>query len=94
MIQSFQCKETEKVFNLAIWKYVKILHAGDSFTSERISKYREKGVEDLYFKTSDRKKFIRLNNYVSEKIIANKDVAVDTKMKMVMQLKILRLGIK
>jgi putative nucleotidyltransferase with HDIG domain len=65
-------------------RYVKILHAGDTFSSERIKKYRdEKGVEYLYFNNSDRKKFIQFNNLVAQKLISNEKVASQTKISLV-----------
>jgi DNA-binding NtrC family response regulator len=40
-------------------KYLKILHTGDTFSKERLDKYKnEKKVESLYFHNNDRRKFI------------------------------------
>ena len=56
-------------------KYLKILHTGDTFSKERLDKYKnEKKVDVLYFHNSDRKKFIQYNNFLSKKIIANENV--------------------
>lgn len=56
-------------------RYVKILHAGDAFTKERIDKYKnDKGVKELFFHNSDRRKFIQYNNYLTKKILSNKAV--------------------
>jgi putative nucleotidyltransferase with HDIG domain len=64
-------------------KYLKILHAGDSFSKERIDKYiNEKSIEFLYFKEHDRKKYIRFCNHLARKILGNKKA--DTKMKVAM----------
>ncbi|RPJ78718.1 MAG: HD domain-containing protein, partial [Alphaproteobacteria bacterium] len=58
-------------------KYLKILHAGDTFSKERIDKYKnEKKIENLYFHNSDRRKYIQYNNHLAKKFIANKDVPV------------------
>lgn len=65
-------------------KYVKILHAGDSFSKERIDKYKnEKKVEYLYFHNDDRKKFMRMVNYVAEQSIDNSKVSTAVKVKLV-----------
>ncbi len=51
-------------------RFVKILHAGDQFSKERIDKYKnDKGVEYLYFHNSDRRKFIQYNNFLAKKLI-------------------------
>jgi DNA-binding response OmpR family regulator len=50
-------------------KYLKILHAGDTFSKERIDKYKnEKKLDSLYFHNSDRRKFIQYNNHLAKKI--------------------------
>jgi HD-GYP domain-containing protein (c-di-GMP phosphodiesterase class II) len=61
-------------------KYVKILHSGDSFSPERIDKYKnEKGVKFLYFTIEDRSKFVRVQNFMAEKIVSNEKVEVKVK---------------
>lgn len=56
-------------------KYLKILHTGDTFSKERLDKYKnEKKVDSLYFHNSDRRKFIQYNNFLSKKLIANENV--------------------
>lgn len=61
-------------------KYLKILHSGDSFSKERIDKYKhEKKVEHLYFHNSDRRKFIQYNNFLAKKLIENNAVPVYNK---------------
>lgn len=56
-------------------KYLKILHTGDTFSKERLDKYKnEKKVDSLYFQNSDRRKFIQYNNFLSKKLIANENV--------------------
>lgn len=56
-------------------KYLKILHAGDSFSKERLDKYKvEKKIDSLYFHNNDRRKFIQYNNYLSKKLIDNENV--------------------
>ncbi|MDD4974418.1 MAG: HD domain-containing protein [Bacteriovorax sp.] len=61
-------------------KYLKILHAGDSFSKERIDKYKnEKKIDSLYFHNSDRRKFIQFNNHLAKKLIDNKSVPIYNK---------------
>lgn len=61
-------------------KYLKILHAGDTFSKERIDKYKnEKKLDSLYFHNSDRRKFIQYNNHLAKKLIANEAVPVYNK---------------
>jgi putative nucleotidyltransferase with HDIG domain len=56
-------------------KYLKILHAGDTFSKERIDKYKnEKKVSNLYFHKNDRRKYIQYNNHLAKKFIANENV--------------------
>jgi response regulator RpfG family c-di-GMP phosphodiesterase len=61
-------------------KYLKILHAGDTFTKERIDKYKnEKKIESLYFHNNDRRKFVQYNNFLAKKLIDNEAVPVYNK---------------
>lgn len=61
-------------------KFLKILHAGDKFEKDRIDHYKnEKNIDVLYFKTSDRKKFIQYNNYLAKKIVDNENVSSKAK---------------
>lgn len=61
-------------------KYLKILHAGDTFSKERIDKYKnEKKIDCLYFHNSDRRKFIQYNNHLANKFIENNAVPVYNK---------------
>jgi len=62
---------------LSSGKYVKILHTGDSFTSERIAKYAKK-TDSLYILKSDREKYIEFSNYMLDKV-ANKQVHASMK---------------
>ena len=56
-------------------KYLKILHTGDTFSKERLDKYKnEKKVEALYFHNNDRRKFIQYNNFLTKKLIENPQV--------------------
>lgn len=56
-------------------KYLKILHTGDSFSKERVDKYKnEKKLTHLYFHNSDRRKFIQYNNFLAKKLIDNENV--------------------
>lgn len=64
-------------------KYLKILHAGDAFSKERIDKYKnEKKVEHLYFHNSDRRKFVQYNNFLAKKLVENTNVPVQSKANM------------
>jgi putative nucleotidyltransferase with HDIG domain len=61
-------------------KYLKILHAGDTFSKERIDKYKnEKKLDSLYFHNSDRRKFIQYNNHLAKKLIENRSVPIYNK---------------
>lgn len=65
-------------------KYIKILHAGDSFDKDRIDKYKnEKGVEFLYFHNSDRRKFIQFHNHLAKKLVNADVVPTESKLKMI-----------
>lgn len=65
-------------------RYIKILHSGDTFSKDRIDKYRnEKNVEYLYFHNSDRRKFIQYHNNLAKKLIDNKQIPTELKVKMV-----------
>ena len=61
-------------------KYLKILHTGDTFSKDRLDKYKvEKKVEHLYFHNSDRRKFIHYNNFLAKKLIDNVNLPVANK---------------
>lgn len=61
-------------------KYIKILHAGDTFSQERIDKYKnDKKVEHLWFKQSDRSKYIKYQGHLTAKLVASEKVAAKTK---------------
>lgn len=65
---------------LNIGKYIKILHAGDTFDQERIDKYKnEKKVEYLWFKTVDRAKYIKYQSHLTTKIISSDKVPIEMK---------------
>ncbi len=60
--------------------FIKILHAGDLYSLERIKKYRdEKNVEFLYFKNTDIKKYIHFTNQLAKRIIHNENLTTSTK---------------
>lgn len=64
-------------------RYIKILHAGDSLSRERIDKYKnEKQVEFLYFHKKDIYKFVKYNNYFTKKVIGNDKISGKKKVKM------------
>jgi putative nucleotidyltransferase with HDIG domain len=64
-------------------RYVKILHSGDTFSKERIDKYKnEKNVEHLYFHNSDRRKFVQYHNQLAKKLINNEKMPAQVKVKM------------
>lgn len=62
-------------------RYMKILHAGDTFSKDRIEKYsEEKNVKEFFIKALDRKKYIRHCNHLANKLIT-KDLANSTSVK-------------
>ncbi len=64
-------------------RYIKILHAGDALSKERLDKYRnEKNVEYLYFEKKDLFKFVKFNSYFAKKVIANEKVGGQKKVKL------------
>lgn len=64
-------------------RYIKILHAGDTFEKGRIDKYKnEKKVEFLYFHKNDRRKFIQFNNFMAAKAVENNAIGAETKVRM------------
>ena len=72
---------------LSSGKYIKILHAGDTFSQERIDKYKnDKGVEFLYFHTKDRRKYVQYNNFIAKKLISNKDSEYDKNSKILAEI--------
>lgn len=61
-------------------RYVKILHAGDKFSKERIDKYKnEKNVEHLYFERKDLFKYTKFANHFATKLMSNKNISSATK---------------
>lgn len=65
-------------------KYLKILHTGDTFSKERLDKYKnEKKVEFLYFHSNDRRKFIQYNNFLTKKIVTSDKISAATKVNMI-----------
>lgn len=72
---------------LANNKYIKILHTGDTFSAERIKKYKEeKNVEYLYFYKKDRKQYIHFNNMLLNKVIPNQKIEATTKANIIQNL--------
>ncbi|MEK6624017.1 MAG: hypothetical protein AABY86_03555, partial [Bdellovibrionota bacterium] len=64
-------------------KYIKILYAGDTFSIDRLNRYKnEKGVQSLYFHNSDRKRYIQYCNFLASKIITSEKVSGQAKVKM------------
>lgn len=64
-------------------RYIKILHAGDAFSKERLDKYKnEKNVEFLYFEKKDLFKFVKFNSYFAKKVINNDKVGGQKKVKL------------
>ena len=60
-------------------KYVKILHANDSFSKERIEVYKRKKVKKLYLYNCDRKKYVEYNNFVAKKAMDKQFVSPQKK---------------
>ncbi|MFT6071190.1 MAG: putative nucleotidyltransferase with HDIG domain [Bacteriovoracaceae bacterium] len=68
---------------LGTGRYLKILHAGDQFSKERIDKYKnEKKVEHLYFHVKDRRKYIQYTNFLTDKLINTDGIGADKKLSM------------
>lgn len=64
-------------------KYIKVLHAGDAFSDERLNKYQnEKGLTHLYFLTEDRNKYIRFCDHLLKKMFKSDKVSSATKVAM------------
>lgn len=65
-------------------RYIKILHAGDSFSKERVDKYKnEKNVEHLYFDKKDLFKYVKFTNYFAEKVMKSEKVTTKVKVRLV-----------
>ena len=62
-------------------KYIKILHSGDSFAEERLAKYRQK-TEVLYFKSEDRRKYLKILDVLLKKVGKRDDIDDGTKVVM------------
>lgn len=68
---------------LSSGKYLKILHAGDSFSKDRLDKYKEeKKVEFLFFLASDRNKYVRFQNHITKKMVENPKATGNMKMQL------------
>ena len=64
-------------------RYIKILHAGDAFSDDRLDKYKnEKQVEYLYFEKTALSRYIKFNNFFAKKMIASKKVSTGKKVKL------------
>lgn len=65
---------------LSSGRYVKILHAGDMFSKERIDKYKnEKKVSELFFYKKDAKKYVKFSNFLAGQLTESKRVSTATK---------------
>lgn len=61
-------------------KYIKILHAGDTFDQERIDKYKnDKKIEYLWFKKTDRAKYLKYQAHLTAKIVGSDKVPIEMK---------------
>lgn len=61
-------------------KYLKILHRGDSFSQERINKYRnDKNVKYFYFLSDDRLTYLNFTNHIITKTLANEKIPASAK---------------
>ncbi|MCY4524205.1 MAG: HD domain-containing protein [Halobacteriovoraceae bacterium] len=64
-------------------RYIKILHAGDMLSRERMDKYAtDKKVEYLYFKKEDLHKYIKFSNRVSKDAITSEKISSTKKIKL------------
>lgn len=65
-------------------KYLKILHAGDAFSKERVDKYKnDKKIDSLYFHNNDRRKYVQYNNFLAQKFISNAQIPTQNKVNIV-----------
>jgi CheY-like chemotaxis protein len=61
-------------------RYIKILHAGDAFSKERLDKYKnEKQIECLYFRKTDLARFVKFNAFVAKKVVSSDKTDAKTK---------------
>lgn len=60
-------------------RYLKIFKSHDGLDKERIRKYIEKGTTQLFFRTSDRLRYIDMCNYITEKILKSKKIETSKK---------------
>jgi putative nucleotidyltransferase with HDIG domain len=67
--------------HLSSGKYIKILHSGDRFSKDRIEKYKSKQVEHLFFKNSDRRKYIQYTENLARKTIEHENATTDLKVR-------------
>ena len=62
-------------------RYIKILHAGEKFSKERLNRYQnDKKVEYLHFRKNDIGKYVKFHNFLSKKIV-EKD-SIDSEIKL------------
>ena len=63
-------------------RYVKILHAGDTLSKNRLDKYKEeKSVEYLYFQKSDLYKYVKFGSYFAKQVVDAKKINLNKKVK-------------
>lgn len=61
-------------------RYIKILHAGDTFSKERVDSYKnDKKMEYLYFQKKDIFRYVKYNSFVSKKLVGSRDIDSTTK---------------
>jgi putative nucleotidyltransferase with HDIG domain len=84
------CATTSILFDVFIRlgrsKYLKILRAGEAFDKNVLHRYKEKGVEYLYFSNHDRSRYVRFCDSMLERIVTESSVKVSTKVNLAQNL--------
>jgi putative nucleotidyltransferase with HDIG domain len=60
-------------------RYIKLLHAGDAFTPDRLKKYLEKGIENFYLRKEAQRQYLAYTNKIAGAIV--KHAKMDEKIK-------------
>lgn len=60
-------------------RYIKLLHAGDSFDPQRIHSYLNKGVKFFYIRREVQGEYVKYVNHVSKEVIHSKQASLETK---------------
>lgn len=80
---SFNAALFDVYIRLRPGKFLKILHAGDELSQERVDRYKnDKGVNHLYFLKTDRKKYLQFLNQLGTAAVNNENLSAPSKAKM------------